>query len=112
MLIEEYFLAFGKHLILYQLIKKKDKCYINNYHPVSLLPICRKIFERIIYDPVFSYLENNNLITPNQSGFHPNNSCVNQLLSIVHRIYSDFEENPSLEVRSNFLDILKAFDKV
>ena len=85
------------HIILSY--KKNDKCYINNYHPVSLLPICSKTFERIIYNPVFSYLENND-------------SCVNQLLSIVHKIYSDFDEYPSLEVRSNFLDISKAFDKV
>ena len=92
--------------------KKNDKCLINNYRPVSLLPICSKIFERIIYNPVFLYLENNNLLTPNQSGFRPNDSCVNQLLSIVHKIYSDFDECPSLEVRSNFLDISKAFDKV
>ena len=92
--------------------KNNDKCYISNYHPGSLLPICGKISERIIYNSVFLYLEKNNLLTPNQSGFHPNNSCVHQLLSIVHRIYYDFDQNPSLEVRSNFLDISKAFDKV
>ena len=83
-----------------------------NYRPVSLLPICGKIFERIIHNFVFLYLENNNLLTPNQSGFRPNDSCEDQLLSAVHRIYSDFDENLSLEVRSNFLDISKAFDKV
>ena len=49
--------------------KKKDKCYISNYCPVSLLPICRKIFERIMYNPVFLHLENHNLLTPNQSVF-------------------------------------------
>ena len=65
-----------------------------------------------MYNPVFLHLENNNLLTPNQSGFCPNNSCVNQLSSIVHRIYSHLAENPSLEVRNNFLDISKAFDKV
>ena len=32
-------------------------------------------------------------------------------LCTVH-IYLDFDHNPSLEVRSNFLDISKAFDKV
>ena len=60
---------------------------------------------------MFLYLENNNLLTPNQSGFRPNDSCIYQLLSIVHNIYSDFDHNPSLEVRGNFLDISKAFDK-
>ena len=87
--------------------KKNNKRYINNYRPVSLLPICGKI-----YNVVFLYLENNNLINPNQSGFCPNNSCLNQVSAIVHKIYSDFDENSSLEVKSNFLDISKAFDKV
>ena len=105
----EYFLKFGKCPILCQLIKKNDTRYINNYRPVFLLPICGKTFERIIYNFVFLYLENNNLLTSNQSGFSPNDSCVNQFLSIVHRIYSDFDKNPSLEVRNIFLDISKAF---
>ena len=52
----------------------------------------------------------NNLISPNQSGFKPGDSCINQLLSITHEIYNSFDEG--LEVRSVFLDISKAFDKV
>ena len=92
--------------------KKNDKCSLNNYPAVSLLPICGKFFERIIFNNVFLFLEDNNLLTPNQSGFRPKDSCINQLLSIVHSIYSDFDHNPSLEVRGNFLDISKAFDKV
>ena len=52
------------------------------------------------------------MLTPHQSGFRPNDSCIYQLISIVHNIYADFDHNPSLEVRSNFLDISKAFNKV
>ena len=92
--------------------KKNDKCSLNNYRPVSLLPICGKFFERIIFNNVFLILDDNNILTPNQSGFRPNDSCINQLLSIVHSIYSDFDHNPSLEIRGNFLVISKAFDKV
>ena len=69
-------------------------------------------FERIIFNNAFLFLDNNNLVTPNQSGSRPNDSCINQLLSIVHSIYSDFDHNPSLEVSSNFLGISKASDKV
>ena len=35
-----------------------------------------------------------------------------RLLSIVHDIYANFDQHPTLEVRANFLDISKAFDKV
>ena len=47
-----------------------------------------------------------------QSGFRPNDSFINQLISITHNIYRAFDANPSLEVRGVFLDLSKAFDKV
>ena len=53
-----------------------------------------------------------NLLNNCQSGFRPNDSCINQLVSITHNIYRAFDANPSLEVRGVFLDLSKAFDKV
>ena len=55
-------------------------------------------------------LTSNNLISPNQSGFKPGYSYINQLLSITHEIYKSLDDG--LEVRGVFLDISKAFDKV
>ena len=52
----------------------------------------------------------NNLITENQSGFQPGDSCTNQLLSLVHEIHESFD--CGLAVRSVYLDMSKAFDKV
>ena len=83
-----------------------------NYRSVSLLQICGKIFERIIFKPVFEFLEENKLLSTNKSGFRPNDSCENQLLSIAYSIYADFNQRPSLEVRANFSDISKAYGKV
>ena len=71
--------------------KKDDKRLIENYRPISLLQICVKVFERLIFTE---------------------DSCVQQLISISHKIYNAFDCNPSLEVRDVFLDISKAFDKV
>ena len=76
------------------------------------MPIGGKIFERIIFNPIFEYIEKNRLICPKQFAFQPFDSCENQLLSIVHDIYANFDQHPTLEVRTNFSDILKAFDKV
>ena len=55
-------------------------------------------------------MTSNKLITKNQSGFQPGDSCTNQLLSLVHDIHKAFDD--SLEVRSIYLDMSKAFDKV
>ena len=41
-----------------------------------------------------------------------NDSCTNQLLSIVHDINMAFNADPTLEVQGVFLDTSKAFDKV
>ena len=60
--------------------KKNDKQLIKNYRPVSLLYICSKIFEKVIFNSLFKFLDDNNLLTNNQSGFRPCHSCVHQLL--------------------------------
>ena len=41
-------------------------------------------------------------LNPNQSGFHPSDSCINQLLAITLKIFKAFDCNPPLEVRSVF----------
>ena len=76
------------------------------------MPICGKIFEKIIFNSLFIHLNNNNLLNSSQSGDRPGDSCVHQLISITHDIYKAFDANPSLEVRGVFLDLSKAFDKV
>ena len=83
---------------------------LQNYRPVSLLPICGKILERLMFNEMFEFFIENKLISSSQSGFKLGDSCINQLLSITHEVYSSFDEG--LEVRSIFLDIAKAFDKV
>ena len=96
----------------YQFTKKENRQLKKNYRPISLLPICGEMFEKLIFDAIYEYLCVNQLLTPNQSGFRPGDSTVNQLLSITNQIYSAFEEFPSRETRAVFLDISKAFDKV
>ena len=59
---------------------------------------------------MFGFFIENDLISQYQSGFKPGDSCINQLLSITHEIYQSFDEG--FDVRSVFLDISKAFDKV
>ena len=49
--------------------KKASKQLAANYRPISLLPICGKLFERIIFKNLYNYLESNDLITKNQSSF-------------------------------------------
>ena len=92
--------------------KKNCKNSKKNYRPISLLPIFGKIFEKLIFDSLYQHLETFGLLNPNQSGFRPEGSTINQLLSIVNSIFTAFDCNPPLDVRSVYLDISKAFDRV
>ena len=60
---------------------------MTNYRPISLLPIYGKVLERLLYKSMFEFFIQNDLITPNQSGFKTGDSCINQLISITHKIY-------------------------
>ena len=69
----------GKRKTLYQFIKN-SKQLINNYSPVSLLPLCSKTFEKLIFGSIPRFMIKNNLLNSFQSGFKPNNSCNNRNL--------------------------------
>ena len=79
--------------------QKNDKQILSNYRPVSLLPVCSKIFERLIYNSMYKHISDNNLLSLNQSGFRTGDLCVNQLMSVTYDIFQCF-------------DISKTFDKV
>ena len=70
------------------------------------------MFEKVLFDFLYDYFIQNQLLTPCQSGFIKGDSCVNQLLSITHDIHKNMDANPSIETIGVFLDMSKAFDKV
>ena len=63
-----------------------------------------------MFNELFNFFIENKLISSKQSGFKPDDSSINQLLSITHELYESLDMG--LEIRSVFLDISKAFDKV
>ena len=92
--------------------KKENKILIRNYRPISLLTIFGKIIEQLIFNDLFNHFIKNDFFTKCQSGFKPGNSCISQLLPIVHEIHLSSDCAPSADVRGVFLHISKVFDKV
>jgi hypothetical protein len=90
--------------------KKNSLTDCGNYRPISLLPCISKVFEKLIFNHVYSFWKEHNVISAKQSGFTPGDSTVNQLTSLSDAIYRAFENGT--EVRAVFLDLSKAFDKV
>ena len=76
---------------------------VKNYRPISLLPILGKILQKIIFNRIYNFLLEEDLLNPNQT-------CINQLLAITHEIFEAFDCNPPVEGRSVFLDMyIKSF---
>ena len=71
-----------------------------------------KIFEKVIHDSLYYYFTANQIITSVPSGFRKGDSCVSQLLAILHNIHKNLDNMPSHDTRGIFLDMAKAFDKV
>ena len=84
--------------------KENEKQLLKNYRPISLLPICGKVLEKLLYNSMFEFF----IRFSNQSGFKTGDSCINQCISITNKIYTFVDGH---EVRGVFLNISKAFDK-
>ena len=110
MLVEGIFPEDWKKSNVVPVHKKESKNLIKHYRPISLLPIFSKIFETFIFNSLFNYFMQNELLC--QSGFIPGGSYLAQLLSITHEIYKSFDCNPPVDKRGIFFDASKAFDKV
>ena len=91
------------------IFKKGDKQSIKNFNPVSFFQYVAR-FSNVSYTMTLKHFLDITIISPKQSGFRLDDSCVNQLLSIIYDIFTSFDSG--LEVRGVFLDIATAFDKV
>ena len=89
--------------------KQDHKQNVKNYWPVLLLQFSEKKWMTYIQWNVLIFVEND-LISPNQSGFKQDDSCYCQLLSVTHDIYQFLDQG--YEVCCFSLDITKAFVKV
>ena len=61
-----------------------------------------KIFQVVIYNSLFNHFVSNKLFTPSQLDFLPGESCIAQLLSIIHETQTSFDSNPLADVTDVF----------
>ena len=82
----------------------------NNYRPVSLLCILSKVFEKVRYSRLSSFLERNKILLNNQFGFRKHHSTYMALMILLDKIVKALENDDN--VIGIYLDFSKAFDTV
>ena len=100
-------LEWRTHMII-PVFKSGDKSSVCIYRPISLLCSISKLFEKLIYDRIISFVSTS--ISPSQFGFRPKLSTTQQLLMFLKTIYSSLSLNSQADVI--YLDFKKAFDSV
>ena len=92
------------------LFKKGSKTLPKNYHPISLLPLILKIFEKVVHDQTQAFLDENKILYKFQSGFRRNFSTDSCLSYLSNKIANSFEFG--LHTVIILIDLQKAFDTI
>jgi hypothetical protein len=92
-----------------QIHKANEKHDVSNYRPISLISNIAKIFEKIIYDRLYSFIVECD-INPKQFGFVKNKGTEDALRCLTETIYNKLDKSKPICIA--FLDLAKAFDTV
>ena len=92
------------------IFKKGNSQMLDNYRPISIIPIFAKIFEKVIYSRLYSFLTAMNVIYDKQFGFRKNHSTTHAINYSVNKILTEIESKN--HVIGIFIDLSKAFDTI
>lgn len=88
--------------------KSDDKRCINNYRPISVLPVFSKIIEKLMHIRLAKFLNKNNSLSPSQFGFRSKHSTAMAIINMIDRVSDELDKKN--ECVGIFIDLSKAFD--
>ena len=92
------------------LFKKGKAEDMDNYRPISILPVLSKILEGAVHRQLYHHLQQHNILSPYQCGFRKCHSTEFAALSFADAIRRDIDEGQL--TGAVFIDLRKAFDTV
>ena len=90
--------------------KTGDKLSPSNYRPISLLPVIGKVLERLYFNRLYSFLNENELLFTSQYGFRAGRTTTHAILEVQNYICE--AKALGKRVAAIMLDLKKAFDTV
>ena len=92
------------------IFKSGDPSLLTNYRPISVLSFFSKIFEKIVYNIVFDFLCENEILYDYQFGFRSKHSTQQALITLMDKVTKSLDRG-NIAI-SLFIDLKKAFDTV
>ena len=83
---------------------------VNNYRPITILPVVSKLLEKAVYFQLNKFLAEQNLLTTKQFGFRPKLSTGTALAQFTDTLLDNMDTG--CLTGAAFLDITKAFDTI
>ena len=85
-----------KYAKITPVFKTEDKCMVNNYRPISVLPVFSKVFEKLMHKRLVSFLVDKcNVIKTNPYGFRENRSTYMALVTMLDQISQEIDSKKS-----------------
>ena len=92
------------------IFKEGNKSDKSNYRPISVLPVISRLFEKLVLNQLYQYLDHKGLLSLNQSGFKRLHSTVTCLLKNTGDWKTGLDSGQMLGMV--FVDLRNAFDTV
>lgn len=99
-----------KRALIHPIYKSGNRSSVNNYRPISVLPVLSKILEKILNKRLCNYLDAKNILATNQYGFRKGKSTEDAVLELTNSVVKNM--NNKTKSLCIFLDLSKAFDTV
>ena len=99
-----------KTAIVVPLYKNKEREYVNNYRPISLLLTVSKLLEKLMHKHVYCFLNETKQIYNSQYGFREGHSCENAISEVLGEIVKNLQNGKTTVCI--LLDLSKTFDSL
>ena len=97
----------GKIIPIHKSGKKSD---VDNYRPITILPVISKVLEKCVFSQIITYLEINKMLSSQQFGFRKNRSTELTATLLLDDIRKEMNEGNLCG--AVFIDLRKAFDTI
>ena len=90
--------------------KKGKQNVLGSYRPIFVLPAVSKVYERLVCNRIFKFIDDHNILYNHQFGFKKNHSTYLAINALVTKFHESAESSEFM--LGLFIDLSRAFDTI